>query len=208
MSFLIARYPVTNCQFQAFVAAKDGYRKLDWWKGITRRPSPPTPRWTDANHPQENVTWYDAVAFCRWLTQKYREQGMLETGKVIRLAMTIKPQAFVAMPFGAKPGPDGQLIDFNRVYDEYIKPALGTAGLEPFRAKEETRAGDIRIDMFQELLITDLVVADLTLNNPNVWYELGVRYALRSRACLSSAADRSRPPLTSIPTASSVTASS
>ena len=95
--------------------------------------------------------------------------------------MTIKPHAFVAMPFGAKPGPDGQLIDFNRVYNEYIKPALEAAGLEPFRADQETRAGDIRTDMFQELLLADLMVADLTIANPNVWYELGVRHALCAR---------------------------
>ena len=35
--------------------------------------------------------------------------------------------------------------------------------------------------MFQELLVADLVVADLTIENPNVWYELGVRHALRAR---------------------------
>ncbi|MFO7543806.1 MAG: hypothetical protein R6W97_13495 [Thiobacillus sp.] len=64
---------------------------------------------------------------------------------------------------------------------ELIKPALDMAGLEALRADEETRAGDIRTDMFQELLIADLVVADLTLDNPNVWYELGVRHALRAR---------------------------
>jgi tetratricopeptide (TPR) repeat protein len=38
--------------------------------------------------------------------------------------------------------------------------------------------------MFQELLVADLVVADLTLDNPNVWYELGVRHALRARGVL------------------------
>lgn len=85
------------------------------------------------------------------------------------------------MPFGTKPGPDGQPIDFNRVYAEYIAPALEAAGLEPMRADQELRAGDIRLDMFQELLVADLVVADLTLDNPNVWYELGVRHALRAR---------------------------
>lgn len=93
----------------------------------------------------------------------------------------MKPHAFVAMPFGSKPGPDGQLIDFNRVYAEYIRPALEAAGLEVFRADEETRAGDIRTDMFQELLVADMVVVDLTLDNANVWYELGVRHALRAR---------------------------
>jgi tetratricopeptide (TPR) repeat protein len=95
--------------------------------------------------------------------------------------MAIKPHAFVVMPFGIKSGPDSQLIDFNRVYREYIKPALETAGLKPFRADQEMRAGDIRTDMFQELLLADLVVADLTIANPNVWYELGVRHALRAR---------------------------
>ncbi len=96
----------------------------------------------------------------------------------------MKPHAFIAMPFGPKPGADGQLIDFNRVYTEYIKPALEAAGFEVFRADEEQRAGDIRADMFQELLVADLVVADLTLDNPNVWYELGVRHALRQRGVI------------------------
>ncbi len=84
------------------------------------------------------------------------------------------------MPFGSKPGPDGP-IDFNRVFAEYIRPSLEAAGLEVFRADQEQQAGDIRTDMFQELLVADLVLADLTINNPNVWYELGVRHALRAR---------------------------
>lgn len=87
--------------------------------------------------------------------------------------------AFVAMPFGIK-----EQIDFNRVYGELIKPALEDAGFEVFRADEEMRAGDIRTDMFQELLMADLVVADLSIDNPNVWYELGVRHALRARGVI------------------------
>lgn len=83
---------------------------------------------------------------------------------------------FVAMPFGTKEG-----IDFNRVYEEFIKPALKGEGFEVFRADEEMRAGEIRTDMFQELLLADLVVVDLSIDNPNVWYELGVRHALRAR---------------------------
>ncbi|MEQ1529863.1 MAG: tetratricopeptide repeat-containing protein [Methylococcales bacterium] len=93
----------------------------------------------------------------------------------------MKLHAFVAMPFGQKPDPDGTVIDFNAVYKDLIKPALQAAGLEVFRADEELTAGDIKADMFQELLIADLVVADLTLDNPNVWYELGIRHALRAR---------------------------
>ncbi len=87
--------------------------------------------------------------------------------------------AFVVMPYGVKEG-----IDFNRVYEEYIKPALEGADFEVFRADEEMRAGDIRTDMFQELLLADLVVADLSIDNANVWYELGVRHALRARGVI------------------------
>ena len=87
--------------------------------------------------------------------------------------------AFVVMPYGTK-----EQIDFNRVYGDLIKPALETAGFEVFRADEEMRAGDIRTDMFQELLLADLVVADLSIDNPNVWYELGVRHALRARGVI------------------------
>ncbi len=87
---------------------------------------------------------------------------------------------FVAMPFGVKASADGCLIDFDRIFAELIRPALEKAGLEVLRADEEQSAGDIRADMFQELLMADLVVADLTLDNPNVWYELGVRHALRA----------------------------
>lgn len=95
--------------------------------------------------------------------------------------MAIQPHAFVVMPFGCKPGPDGSTIDFNAIYSALIEPSLRDAGLEPFRADQELRAGDIRTDMFQELLLADLVLADLSIDNPNVWYELGVRHALRSR---------------------------
>jgi tetratricopeptide (TPR) repeat protein len=84
--------------------------------------------------------------------------------------------AFVVMPFGIK-----EEIDFDRVYADLIKPSLEAAGLVAFRADEEARAGNIRKDMFQELLLADLVVVDASLDNPNVWYELGIRHALRER---------------------------
>jgi len=74
----------------------------------------------------------------------------------------------VVMPFGTKTAADGSSIDFNRVDAELIKPALKRAGLDPSRADQEVRAGDIRTDMFQELLPADLVLADLTVDNPNM----------------------------------------
>jgi len=108
--------------------------------------------------------------------------------------MNMKPHAFIAMPFGIKPGHDGRPIDFNRVFETLIRPALEEAGCTVFRADEETRAGDIRTDMFQELLVADLVLADLTLDNPNVWYELGVRHALRARGVVLIQGPRANQP--------------
>lgn len=96
---------------------------------------------------------------------------------------------FVAMPYGRS-----QNIDFDAVYADYLKPALETAGFEVFRADEAERAGDIRTDMFQELLLADLVVVDLTLDNPNVWYELGVRHALRAHGVLLVQSERAYQP--------------
>jgi hypothetical protein len=97
--------------------------------------------------------------------------------------------AFVAMPFGIK-----EDIDFNAVFGELIKPALESAGFEVFRADEEMRAGNIRTDMFQELLLADLVVADLSIDNPNAWYELGVRHALRKRGVVQITCRRDQTP--------------
>ncbi|HEY9674866.1 MAG TPA: SLATT domain-containing protein [Waterburya sp.] len=91
------------------------------------------------------------------------------------------PHAFVVMPFGRKKGPDGRWIDFNSIYYQLIKPTLEEAGFEPFRADEEAVSGDILTDMFQELLLADLVLADLSIDNANVFYELGVRHAIRKR---------------------------
>lgn len=92
-----------------------------------------------------------------------------------------RPHAFVVMPFGRKPGKDGQWIDFNAIYSDLIKPALDLAGFEPFRADEATASGDILTDMFQELLLADLVIADMSIDNANVFYELGIRHAFRKR---------------------------
>ncbi|GJL72613.1 MAG: hypothetical protein NMNS01_18120 [Nitrosomonas sp.] len=96
---------------------------------------------------------------------------------------------FVVMPFGEKEG-----INFNQIYLDLVKPALLQAGLEPFRADEEILPGDIRADMFQELLMADLVVADLSISNANAWYELGVRHGLRSHGIVQIRSGEARIP--------------
>jgi tetratricopeptide (TPR) repeat protein len=105
-----------------------------------------------------------------------------------------RPHAFVVMPFGKKKGGDGSLYDFNAIYKTMIKPALEEAGFESFRADEETASGDILTDMFQELLLADLVLADLSIDNANAYYELGIRHALRKRGVMHIQAGRAYMP--------------
>jgi formylglycine-generating enzyme required for sulfatase activity len=84
--FCIAMYPVTNMQFDAFLKTTDGYQKKDWWQHLPgTAQGEAVPSWRLANHPRETVSWYEAVAFCRWLTQKYREMGVLKSGQEVRL---------------------------------------------------------------------------------------------------------------------------
>lgn len=92
----------------------------------------------------------------------------------------MKPLCFVLMPFGNKPDPTGgKDIDFNRIYEIAIKPAIEDAGMEPIRADEEKTGGIIHGPMFERLLLCDFAVADLTTANANVFYELGVRHTAR-----------------------------
>ncbi|MDO8753175.1 MAG: TRAFs-binding domain-containing protein [Anaerolineales bacterium] len=106
----------------------------------------------------------------------------------------IRPHAFVVMPFGTKKGGDGSVYNFNAIYKTLIKPALEEAGFEPFRADEETTSGDILTDMFQELLLADLCLCDLSIDNANVYYELGIRHAFRKRGVVHIQAGRSYMP--------------
>ncbi len=106
----------------------------------------------------------------------------------------VRPHAFVIMPFGRKKGADGSLYDFNAIYTQLIKPSLEMAGFEPFRADEETSSGDILTDMFQELLLADLCVADMSIDNANVFYELGIRHAFRKRGIVHIQAGRAYMP--------------
>ncbi len=103
-------------------------------------------------------------------------------------------RAFVVMPFGKKKAPDGIEIDFDAVYADLLAPAIAAAGLAPHRADADRRGGSIHLDMFQDLLLAEFVVADLTLDNPNVWYEIGVRHALRSGGTVLTYALRDRLP--------------
>ena len=103
------------------------------------------------------------------------------------------------MPFGMKevpknprvdatPAPEAKEerleVDFDAVYQLLFKPALEAAGLQPFRADDEESAGDILKDMFAELVTADFVLADISILNANVFYELGIRHTVGPRGVI------------------------
>lgn len=88
-------------------------------------------------------------------------------------------RAFIVRPFGVKAG-----IDFDRVERELIGPALERLGIAGRSSGDILRAGNIRTDMFHALLVADVVIADLSIHNANVFYELGLRHALRRAATI------------------------
>lgn len=100
--------------------------------------------------------------------------------------MSLRPLCFIVMPFGVKPDPGGLPdIDFDRLYDLALRPAVEDAGMEPIRADHEATGGVIHKPMFERLVLCDYVLADLTTANANVFYELGVRHATRSSTTLT-----------------------
>jgi hypothetical protein len=98
------------------------------------------------------------------------------------------------MPFGKKPDAAGVQIDFDAVYKDVIAPAIDEAGLQPIRADEEMTGGIIHKPMFERLMLCEYAVADLTTANANVFYELGVRHAVRPWSTVLLFAEGSRLP--------------
>src|SRR5215475_59884 len=111
--------------------------------------------------------------------------GRLQRGQRTNFVDTIDqlaPLCFVLMPFGTKTDAAGRVTNFDKVYQNVIVPAVTRAGLEPVRADEEKIGGTIHKPMFEQLMLCHYAVADITGANPNVFYELGIRHALRPRS--------------------------
>lgn len=85
-------------------------------------------------------------------------------------------RAFIIRPFGTKGG-----INFDDVQKNLIAPALAACDIQGGTTEPFLQAGNIRTDMFQQLLVADIVIADISIHNANVFYELGIRHALQSK---------------------------
>src|SRR5262245_30013245 len=96
----------------------------------------------------------------------------------------MSPLCFVLMPFGRKPAASGSMVDFDAVYADLIAPGIEAAGMEPLRADQELTGGIIHKPMFERLILCEFAVADLTTANANVFYELGLRHAVRPSSTL------------------------
>ena len=102
------------------------------------------------------------------------------------------------MPYSTKPtgAPAGSeapdKINFDRLWEAALRPAIDQAGYEPIRANEDIGALIIT-EMIERLAISDLVLADVSIPNGNVYYEVGIRHAAQRQGCIMTAATWSKP---------------
>src|SRR5512139_1104579 len=96
--------------------------------------------------------------------------------------MAEKEKCFVVMPFGVKPRNDGtdRTYNFDKVYRVIIQRAISNVNMQPLRADETEGSRIVHADMFKDLRDRPVVLADLSLLNPNVMYELGIRHVMSS----------------------------
>ena len=107
-----------------------------------------------------------------------------------------KPICFMIMPYGkkatqAEPSVGVAEIDFNALWDRAYAPVIETLGYEPVRADQDT-GSMIITQMIERLYFADLVLADMTIPNGNVYYEVGIRHAAKEIGCVLLAAEWSK----------------
>jgi hypothetical protein len=107
-------------------------------------------------------------------------QGCLPPSNTLEAAVNLARECFVVMPYGSKPFPDGsgRRYDFEKVWRVLITRAVREAGMAPVRSDQRMTSGIVHSEMFRDLRDRDVVLADLSLDNPNVFYELGVRHVM------------------------------
>ena len=110
-----------------------------------------------------------------------------------------RPLCFALMPFGVKSDASGRRIDFDAIYSEIVVPAIRAVGFDPLRADEDLSSGITHKPMFERLLLCDYAVVDLTAADANVFYELGVRHALRPHTTVLLYAEGRRLPVNGAP---------
>src|SRR4051812_19513123 len=109
-----------------------------------------------------------------------------------------RPICFMIMPYGMKPtsardgGEAPDRVDFDHLWEAALRPAISNAGYEPVRANEDVGALIIT-EMIERLAISDLVLADVSIPNGNVYYEVGIRHAAQRQGCIMTSASWAKP---------------
>jgi len=107
-------------------------------------------------------------------------------------------KCFVVMPIGDQSY--GELYisssELKGKYNDLIKEALQSVNknLEIIRADEVVKAGSITNEIFKNIIYSDYVIVDITYPNPNVFYELGLRHAVRNKTILIKEKNSKIPP--------------
>lgn len=95
---------------------------------------------------------------------------------------------FVIMPIGTQlyEGVEYSEKELKEKYDDLIKNAILKArpNMEITRADDISLPGSITNDIFTRIMYSQYVIADISLPNPNVFYELGLRHAIRTGTIL------------------------
>ena len=113
-AFWISRYPLTYAQFRCF-AEDNGYGDPRWWEGLAadedgRQPAEQSFKFD--NHPRDTVNWYEAIAFCRWLS--WRWGGGYDLRKIDEWKVRL-PTEFEWEK--AARGPDGRIYPYTGEFD-------------------------------------------------------------------------------------------
>ena len=110
--------------------------------------------------------------------------------------MPLKQLCFMIMPFGIKETgalpPLPAKINFDKLWEKALLPAIEAMDLQPIRADQDL-GGLIINEMLERLYYSDLVMADLTIPNGNVYYEVGIRHAAKNKGCVLVSADWTKP---------------
>jgi hypothetical protein len=86
---------------------------------------------------------------------------------------------FVLMPFAD---------DLKEIYTDVYVPACNDLNLHCWRVDEIARPGSISRDIVEGILDADIIIADLTRQNPNVFYELGIAHSTSNKTIMTSQA--------------------
>ncbi|MDL1901374.1 TIR domain-containing protein [Anaerolineae bacterium CFX9] len=85
----IAQYQITYAQFQTFLDADDGFADTRWWDGMPdeyKRQEMAQQHTKISNAPRDSVSWYQCVAFARWLNQRLHGLELRHSsGEVLRI---------------------------------------------------------------------------------------------------------------------------